>query len=67
MLMVVMLIISDMDVMMMKLRYMGNYNNDSSDGDYYHKGDDVDDGIQMAKLYTPRLYLGVFHQMGKIP
>ena len=46
---------------------MGNYNNDSSDGDYYHKGDDVDDAIQMAKLYTPRLYLGAFHQMGRIP
>ena len=46
---------------------MGNYNNDSSDGDYYHKGDDVDDGIQMAKIYKPRLYFGVFHQMGRIP
>ena len=46
---------------------MGNYDNDSSDGDYFHKGNDVDDGIHMAKLYTPRLCLGVFHQMGRIP
>ena len=46
---------------------MGNYNNDSSDGDYYHKGDDVDDGIQMAKIYKPRLYLGVSIKWGEFP